>query len=179
MGAAPCLQAVEHPGHQLKRAVSPPTQVKLDSGVPTPDITPNCTDYAPAFPSLRRTRSGTAGAHCCAWDVEVRELAQVLASPWYCPQGSRKLEHRRTRQTLEGKMALHKIGQDPESPDGKSPTIYFDDVSGNYLLQGWRVMDTARLAHLDLPAHETVIEFPRRMVRFFPEVTGADRSDAG
>ncbi|MET8701487.1 hypothetical protein ABZW10_21845 [Kitasatospora sp. NPDC004723] len=69
-------------------------------------------------------------------------------------------------------MALHKLGQDPDSPEGKSPTVYFDDVTGNYVLQGWKVLDPERLAQMDIPGHETVIEFPRRMMRFFPEVNG-------
>lgn len=74
-------------------------------------------------------------------------------------------------------MALIKLGQDPESPDGKSPTVYLDDESGNYVLQGWRITDPERLGQMDVPAHETVIEFPRRMMRFFPEV-GSGGSDA-
>jgi hypothetical protein len=74
-------------------------------------------------------------------------------------------------------MALHKLGKDPESPDGKSPTVYYDDVTGNYLLQGWRVTDTERLSQMDMPDHETVIEFPKRMMQFFPEV-GGGRADA-
>ncbi|MEV7602281.1 hypothetical protein AB0O91_33415 [Kitasatospora sp. NPDC089797] len=69
-------------------------------------------------------------------------------------------------------MALHKLGQDPDSPEGKSPTVYFDDATGNYVLQGWKVLDPERLAQMDIPGHETVIEFPRRMMQFFPEVNG-------
>ncbi|MFF3005109.1 hypothetical protein ACFVTF_20120 [Kitasatospora sp. NPDC057940] len=69
-------------------------------------------------------------------------------------------------------MALHKLGQDPDSPEGKSPTVYLDDVTGNYILQGWKVLDPNRLAQMDIPGHETVIEFPRRMMQFFPEVNG-------
>ncbi|MGW2375150.1 MULTISPECIES: hypothetical protein [Kitasatospora] len=75
-------------------------------------------------------------------------------------------------------MALHKLGQDPDSPEGKSPTVYFDDVTGNYILQGWKVLDPARLAHMDIPEHETVIEFPRRMMQFFPEVNGGGGAHA-
>ncbi|MGW5675152.1 hypothetical protein ACWEV4_08715 [Streptomyces sp. NPDC003860] len=67
-------------------------------------------------------------------------------------------------------MALHMLGKDPESPEGKSPTVYYDDVSNNYLVQGWKVVDAERLAHLDLPSHETVVEIPKRMMQFFPEV---------
>lgn len=72
---------------------------------------------------------------------------------------------------------LHKLGQDPNSPDGKSPTVYLDDETDNYILQGWKVTDLERLAQMDIPEHETVIEFPKRMMPFFPEVTG-DESDA-
>ncbi|MER5868060.1 hypothetical protein [Kitasatospora sp. NPDC002040] len=70
-------------------------------------------------------------------------------------------------------MALIKLGKDPNSPEGKSPTVYLDDVTGNYVLQGWKVLDPERLAAMDIPEHETVIEFPRRMMQFFPEVNGA------
>ncbi|WP_411137459.1 hypothetical protein [Streptomyces sp. C10] len=71
-------------------------------------------------------------------------------------------------------MALHRLGKDPESPNNGSPTVYLDDESGNYVLQGWRVTDPERLAQMDVSSHETVIEFPKRMMRFFPEVNGDD-----
>lgn len=69
-------------------------------------------------------------------------------------------------------MALHRLGQDPNSPEGKSPTLYYDDKTDNYIIQGWKVTDPERLAQLDLPDHETVIEYPKRMIQFFPEVSG-------
>ncbi|MEU3614232.1 hypothetical protein ABZ725_18175 [Streptomyces sp. NPDC006872] len=69
-------------------------------------------------------------------------------------------------------MALHLLGKDPESPEGKSPTVYYDDVTDNYLVQGWKVLDADRLSELDLPEYETVVEIPKRMVQFFPEVNG-------
>lgn len=59
-------------------------------------------------------------------------------------------------------MALRKLGQDPESPDGKSPTLYVDDEKGTYLVQGWKVIDEARRSQPDLPGHEDVIEIPKR-----------------
>jgi hypothetical protein len=71
-------------------------------------------------------------------------------------------------------MALHKLGKDPESKNGGSPTVYYDDETDNYILQGWKVTDSARLSEMDIPGHETVIEFPRRMVQFFLEVKGGD-----
>ncbi|MFH8796437.1 hypothetical protein [Streptomyces sp. NPDC017941] len=71
-------------------------------------------------------------------------------------------------------MALRKLGKDPESPSGGSPTIYLDDTKDTYLVQGLKVDDAERLAMMDLPAHETVVEIPRRMVQFFLEVKGAE-----
>ncbi|MFD4923049.1 hypothetical protein ACFWNE_17320 [Streptomyces goshikiensis] len=64
-------------------------------------------------------------------------------------------------------MALRKLGKDPESKTGGSPTIYLDEEKGTYLVQGWIVSDDARLKQLDLPGHESVVEIPRRMVQFF------------
>ncbi|RSN05250.1 hypothetical protein DMH25_20645 [Streptomyces sp. WAC 01325] len=36
-------------------------------------------------------------------------------------------------------MALRKLGKDPESPSGGSPTIYLDEERDSYLVQGWKV----------------------------------------
>ena len=69
-------------------------------------------------------------------------------------------------------MALHMLGKDPNSENGQSPTVYYDDATGNYILQGWKVSDADRLAQMSIPGHETVIEFPARMMQFFPEVNG-------
>ena len=69
-------------------------------------------------------------------------------------------------------MALHMLGKDPESPDGKSPTLYYDDETDTYLFQSWKVIDPGRLTQMNVPDHETVIEFPKRMMQFFPEVNG-------
>ncbi len=69
-------------------------------------------------------------------------------------------------------MALHKLGKDPESPVNNSPTLYYDDATDTYLVQSWKVTDPERLAQMDIPDHETVIEWPRRMMQFFPEVSG-------
>lgn len=69
-------------------------------------------------------------------------------------------------------MARIKLGHDRECPDGKSPTIYLDEEKGTYLVQGWKVVDETRRRQLDLPGHKDVIEIPKRMVQFFPEVNG-------
>jgi hypothetical protein len=75
--------------------------------------------------------------------------------------------------TLEVTMALKFLGKDPNSLNNGSPTVYLDEERDTYVLQGWKV-DDERTKELDVPAHETVIEFPRRMMQFFPEVTGGN-----
>jgi hypothetical protein len=75
-------------------------------------------------------------------------------------------------------MALIRLGKDPESPDGKSPTIYLDDEKDTYLVQGLKVADRERRSQMDLPGHEDVVEIPRRMVQFFLEVNDGAGTDA-
>ncbi|MGW1123890.1 hypothetical protein [Streptomyces sp. NPDC002526] len=65
-------------------------------------------------------------------------------------------------------MALHLLLKDPESPDNNSPTLYYDDEADTYLFQSWKVQDSARLASISVPDHETVIEFPKRLLPLFP-----------
>lgn len=69
-------------------------------------------------------------------------------------------------------MALKFLGKDPDSPVNDSPTIY--DNGDTYVIQGWKITDPSVLAEVgDVPDHETVLEIPKRMMQFFPEVTGA------
>ncbi|GAA2576543.1 hypothetical protein Stube_24060 [Streptomyces tubercidicus] len=77
----------------------------------------------------------------------------------------------------DGTMALHMLGKDPNSPEGKSATVYYDDVTDKYLVQGLKVLDDERLSQLDLPDHETVVEIPKYMTQFFPEVRDGGRAD--
>lgn len=70
-------------------------------------------------------------------------------------------------------MALHLLCKDPESPDNNSPTLYYDDEADTYLFQSWKVRDLTRLASISVPDHETVIEFPKRMLPLFPRPTDA------
>jgi hypothetical protein len=74
-------------------------------------------------------------------------------------------------------MALRMLGKDPNSPEGKSSTVYYDDVADTYLVQGLKVLDDERLSQMDLPDHETVVEIPTYMVTFFPEVSGDGGTD--
>jgi hypothetical protein len=67
-------------------------------------------------------------------------------------------------------MTLRFLGKDPDSDTTNSPTIW--DDGDNYVIQGWRVTDSADLAVIgDIPAPETVVRIPKRMMPFFPEVS--------
>jgi len=67
-------------------------------------------------------------------------------------------------------MALRFLGKDPNSKQGGSPTLWYDEERDSYLFQSWKVTDAERLAQMDIPEHETVIEFPSRMLQFLPGV---------
>jgi len=68
-------------------------------------------------------------------------------------------------------MTLQFLGTDPASEYGNSPAVW--DDGDCYVIQGWRITDHATLAELgDVPAHETVLRLPKRMMRFFKEVPG-------
>ncbi|CAM3773240.1 hypothetical protein [Nocardiopsis rhodophaea] len=68
-------------------------------------------------------------------------------------------------------MPLEFLGKDPDSEDTNSPTVLRDTATGDYILQGWAITDEQTLDAIgDIPPHETVIRFPQRMMRFFPEV---------
>lgn len=75
-------------------------------------------------------------------------------------------------------MALRFLGKDPNSPNGDSATVWEDTETGEYVLQGYIETGLATLAELGpLPEGEIRIRFPKRMMWFFPEVTGG-RADA-
>ena len=65
-------------------------------------------------------------------------------------------------------MALVFLGKDPNSKQGGSPTLWYDEDRDTYLFQSWKVTDSERLTQLDIPDHESVIEFQSRMLRFLP-----------
>ncbi|MFE7315317.1 hypothetical protein ACFU7T_19875 [Streptomyces sp. NPDC057555] len=75
-------------------------------------------------------------------------------------------------------MSLRMLGKDPESKDGGSPTVYLDDETNSYLVQGLKVTDPERRSLMNVPGHEDVVEIPRRMVQFFLEVKGDDAPHA-
>ncbi|MFD7156456.1 hypothetical protein ACFV9C_17780 [Kribbella sp. NPDC059898] len=63
-------------------------------------------------------------------------------------------------------MKLTLVAGDPESHPTNSPTLYKTD-RGSWVVQGWGVDDPDALAALNLPAGETAVEIPDRMIQFF------------
>ena len=71
-------------------------------------------------------------------------------------------------------MRVTFVGKDPDSNPTGSPTVYRTD-RGSWVVQGWEVTDPEALAEMDIPAGETVVEIPDRMLQFF----GREGLDAG
>ncbi len=76
----------------------------------------------------------------------------------------------------EAPLALRFLGKYPDSPQGGSPSLWDDGDS--YVIQGWRVEDTATLSELlrsagqqQIPAGEALIRFPKRLMHMFPELS--------
>ena len=72
-------------------------------------------------------------------------------------------------------MAPTFLGKDPDSPEGGSPSVWDDGDS--YVIQGWRVTSAAEVRELlhaagqeQVPAQETLIRMPKRLMPLFPEV---------
>ncbi|MEN2419623.1 hypothetical protein AABB02_16165 [Streptomyces rimosus] len=79
-------------------------------------------------------------------------------------------------------MALRFIGIDPDTGQQGSPTVWVDDEARELVLQGWK--PDARLAAecgafaapghgAGIPAHETVVRIPARMVPLLREACDA------
>jgi hypothetical protein len=58
------------------------------------------------------------------------------------------------------------MGKDPESNPTGSPTVYRTDRE-SWVVQGWVVADQDALAQMDIPAGESCVEIPDRMIQFF------------
>jgi hypothetical protein len=72
-------------------------------------------------------------------------------------------------------MALRFLGKDPLTNVNDSPTVWLDEATGDYILQGWAITDEDTLAEVgEVPAGELVMRFPRRMLSFFPEAGHGD-----
>jgi hypothetical protein len=72
-------------------------------------------------------------------------------------------------------MRLTLIGKDPESNPTGSPTVYRTDRE-SWIVQGWNVTDPATLSQMSIPAGESAVEIPDRMIQFFGQ-EGRDTSN--
>ena len=63
-------------------------------------------------------------------------------------------------------MKLTFLGKDSTPND--SPTLYETDRK-TYLVQGYAVTDPEALAQMWIPEGETVVEVPKRLMRYLPE----------
>ncbi len=69
-------------------------------------------------------------------------------------------------------MHLTFIGKDPASNPTGSPTVYQTD-RGSWVVQGWIVNDAEALATMNIPAGESAVEIPDRLLQFFGLGAGA------
>lgn len=69
-------------------------------------------------------------------------------------------------------MRVTLVGKDPNSNPTGSSTVYRTDRD-SWIVQGWVVTDPE--AQMDIPAGETVVEIPDRMLQFFE--AGRDVAD--
>jgi hypothetical protein len=60
------------------------------------------------------------------------------------------------------------VAGDPESQPQGSPTLYRTDRA-SWVVQGWMITDPDVLAEMNIPAGETAVEIPDRMIQFFGE----------
>jgi hypothetical protein len=76
-------------------------------------------------------------------------------------------------------VAIRYIGKWGGSPDGESPTLWLDDETGDWFMQGYREEDPAVVAELlrtaglgQIPQGEALIRFPHDMADLFLEASG-------
>jgi hypothetical protein len=66
----------------------------------------------------------------------------------------------------EAAVKLTFVAKDPGSEPSGSPTLYRTD-RGSWIAQGWVVADKGALVAMDIPAGESCVEIPDRLVPFF------------
>jgi hypothetical protein len=67
-------------------------------------------------------------------------------------------------------MRARFLGKDPSSQVDNSPTLFATDRTDRvtYIAQGWKVTDAQALADVGpVPDHETLIEIPEDVLKFY------------
>ncbi|MEZ0088951.1 hypothetical protein [Streptacidiphilus sp. EB129] len=79
---------------------------------------------------------------------------------------------RATDWTQEITTALRCIAKDDKSGVNGSPTIFVDEATADFVIQGWRIDEDTEAecrAAGPIPDHETVVRIPARMVKAMRE----------
>ncbi|XXZ47477.1 hypothetical protein AAGT00_00570 (plasmid) [Streptomyces cavourensis] len=72
-------------------------------------------------------------------------------------------------------MTLHFIAKDPETNGDHCPTIWFDDVAQEFVVQGWKAGTELQARCLEsgpIPQDEAVVRLPVRMSGALKEALG-------
>lgn len=72
-------------------------------------------------------------------------------------------------------MTLHFIAKDPETNGDHCPTIWFDDVAQEFVIQGWKADAELQAECLEagpIPENEAVVRLPARMSEALKEALG-------
>lgn len=70
-------------------------------------------------------------------------------------------------------MTLHFIAKDPETNGEHCPTVWFDDVTQEFVIQGWKADEALQAKCLEtgsIPDYEAVVRLPVRMSDALKEV---------
>ena len=80
-------------------------------------------------------------------------------------------------------MALRFIGIDPDTPGGSCPSVWVDDETGEFVIQGWRADDEPTLAQVrqrsPILADEAVVRLPARMAHILRTACDEHGTGAG
>jgi hypothetical protein len=78
-------------------------------------------------------------------------------------------------------VALRFIGIDPGTNGGNCPSVWVDEASGDLLMQGWEVTDSAILSEVaarsPIAEHEKIVRLPARMRALVREACGDGATD--
>lgn len=70
-------------------------------------------------------------------------------------------------------MALTFIGKDPGSEHGNSPTVWVDETTHDFVIQGWKPDEVTLAGCGTVPGHEAVIRVPSRMTELLRKACDA------
>ena len=78
-------------------------------------------------------------------------------------------------------MALRFVGIDPETNGANCPSVWVDEGTGDFLIQGWEVTETAILGEVatrsPIAAHEKIVRLPARMRAILQEACDDGAAD--